>query len=124
MCASCNTNEPQNRLIGTWSQPERIEGNIKSITFNEKGVASYQDIPDPSRDILPGWSGFFASLNYSVANGKIYFSGQSTVNIPDTIPFEYSTDFFIYGNTLIIDSFSYDGGVSTRFYKPLILYKQ
>ena len=67
------------------------------------GSVDYQDVPNPDNDILPGWSGIFASLQYFVRDKNLYFAGESiNAHTNDTIPFEYSTSFSIINNKSFI----------------------
>jgi hypothetical protein len=125
MLLSC-TQEDSPKLVGTWVESGySVNGMQKSLIFKIDGSVDYQDVPNPDNDILPGWSGIFASLQYFVRDKNLYFAGESiNAHTNDTIPFEYSTSFSIINNTLYLDSFSYDGGINTHFYKSLKLKKK
>ena len=127
---ACNTNNPeQNQLLGTWSEPLGVQVSVNALTFGADGIAVYANIPDTTMPISSTGGGTYGQMNYVVEKNSLCFSGNgvkySEIGLPiDTIPFEYDTPFAILENKLVIDSFSYDGGIMTEFIKPLILYKQ
>lgn len=120
--AACSTNNPeQKELVGTWSEQYYEQTMIKSITFKNDGFLLYTDKPTSEET----WPGINAELKYSIANmSKLCFSGEAVLHRDDTIAFSFVSDYSITNNILTIDSFAYDGGVTTQFVKPLILYKQ
>lgn len=123
---ACNNDNPdRNALIGTWSEPYHVDITVKSIMFNANGTLEYLDVPDTTWETVIDWGGHSAKLNYVVKNNKLYFSGDShPLPFVGSKPFAFSSEYSIENNMLTIDSFSYDGGIDSRFYKPLILYKR
>ena len=128
--AACNNNEPeQKKLIGTWSEPYHVNIDVKAITFCDDDTLLYTNKPDTTWDIVIDEAGQFARLRYVANNHRLSISGDRIVfdNLTSKYvrePFAFSTGYFIKDNVLTIDSFSYDGGLNSRYYKPLILYKQ
>ncbi len=125
---ACNNNEPQEKLIGTWSEQYNIKFTVKSLTFNTNGTLTYVDKPDTTIDNIITWGGDSLDLKYAVKkDNKLYIYGEYP-RLPmvgqESKPFAYTTGYTIEGNTLILDSFSYAGDLGGIFYKPLILYKQ
>jgi len=122
---ACNSNEPSRKeLIGTWSEPYHINTMVKTVTFNEDGTLIFSNKPDTTWNPVIDEAGDYAQLHYSVINHKLHFSGETRpYPSADTKPFAFTTDYSIVNNVLTIDSFSYDGGANSKFYKPLILYK-
>ncbi len=130
MCVACNTNNPESKeLIGTWSEPYHVENMVKSITFNENGTLIYTNKPDTTWPVVIDYAGEFAELQFVAKNHQLRISGERNVFDESTLhfvrePFAFSTGYSIEGTVLTLDSFSYDGGLDSKYYKPLILYKQ
>lgn len=127
MFAACNSNIPDEKrqLIGTWSEPYHVNIMVKSITFNEDGTLIYIDKPDTTWNTVVDDAGNSAKLNYSVKNDKLIITGYTRpYPSDDTKPFSFTSGYNIVENTLTIDSFSYDGGDRSSFYKPLKLIKK
>ena len=128
--AACNNNEPeQKKIIGTWSEPYHVNVYIKTITFCDDDTLVYTEKPDTTWNVVVDDAGRFARLRYVANNHQLGISGERIVFDDLTSkyvrePFEFSTGYSIEGNALIIDSFSYDGGLNSRYYKPFILYKR
>jgi len=126
---ACKTNSPeQNKLIGTWHEPYHMTETVKTLRFNSNGTLLYVEKPDTTWTVTEEWGGKEATLNYSVQKGQLHFSGYGTrydnrTSKTDTLAFNYSSGYSLKGTTLIIDSFSYDGGITTQFY-TLKLYKR
>ena len=127
---ACN-NEPDDvSLIGTWSEPYHVADGIRVMTFNEDGSMIYQLKHDTTMWIQLHWAPKEVRLSYLVTDDdKLCFSGRGRhidyeAQKIDTVPFEFLTDYTIKGKTLIVDSFSYDGGLETNFMKSITLYKQ
>ncbi len=75
------------------------------------------------------YAGEFAQLRYTAKNHQLHISGErkyydNTIGKMAYEPFTFSTGYSIKENVLTIDSFSYDGGYDSKYYKPVILYKQ
>ena len=127
---ACSTSEPeQNKLIGTWSEPLGVQASVNALIFSADGIAVYANIPDTTMLVSHTGGITYGQMNYVVEKNRLCFSGNgikySEIGLPvDTVPFEYYTTFSILENKLVIDSFSYDGGIMTEYIKPLILYKQ
>ncbi len=127
---ACNGNEPeQNELIGTWSEPYHVETYVKTFTFCKNDTLIYTNKPDTTWDIVVDDAGQEAKLHYSVKNHQLHISGERNIFDESTSkfvrePFAFSTGYSIENNVLTLDSFSYDGGLYSRYYKPVILYKQ
>ena len=127
--AACNNNEPENKeLLGTWSEPYHVNIYVKTITFWDNDTLAYTNKPDTTWDIVVDDAGQFAKLRYSVNNHQLSISGERIVFDNSTSkfvhePFAFSTGYSIKDNVLTIDSFSYDGGLNSKYYKPVILYK-
>jgi hypothetical protein len=128
--AACNTNEPENKeLLGTWSEPYHVNIYVKTITFWDNDTLAYTNKPDTTWDVVVDDAGQFAKLRYSVNNHQLSISGERIVFDNSTSkfvhePFAFSTGYSIKDNVLTIDSFSYDGGLNSKYYKPVIFYKQ
>lgn len=129
--AACNTNSPTRQdLIGIWSEPYHVNDMVKAITFKENGTLIYTDKPDTTWSIVPTYGGTYAELYYTITEeDKIRFSGETikfSIDSPyiDTVSFAFTSAYKIKGRTLTIDSFAYDGGISTSFYRPLKLKKK
>ena len=125
--AACNTNAPEKKeLIGTWSEPYHVDICVKTFTFCENDTLIYTNKPDTTWDNVIAWGGEYNKLHYSIKNHKLHISGY-TLPYPwvGTRSFEFTTDYAINGNILVIDSFSHNGGVEdNRYYKQIKLYKQ
>jgi hypothetical protein len=127
---ACDAINPEEQaLIGKWSEQYHVDMYVESITFDEEGLAHYQERPDTTWFVVPDEAGRFATLKYSVKNNKLHFSGETSVwndetsHYEENVPFSFVTDYSIQGNVLTIDSFSYKGGLDS-FFNSLILYKQ
>lgn len=130
MCVACNGNNPESKeLIGTWSEPYHVEAYVKTITFYDDDTLVYCHKPDTTWSIVVDDAGDFARLRYVAKNYQLCISGERIVFDDSKSkyvhePFAFSTGYSIEGNVLTLDSFSYDGGINSRYYKPLVLYKQ
>ena len=131
LLVSCETSNPaeKKQLIGTWSEPYHVNNTVKSITFNNNDTLVYADKPDTTWNVVIDWGGQYARLRYIVNNHRLSISGERkdydyTTGKIVREPFAFSTAYSIEGNVLTLDSFSYDGGLNSRYYKPVILYKQ
>lgn len=133
MSVACNSNAPESKqqLVGIWSEPYHVKDAVQEFTFNENGTLIYIHKHDSTwTGIVHQWAPSYADLQYSVTNDeKLRISGKGrTVDIEaqtvDSVNFTFVTDYTIKGNTLTIDSFSYDGGLLSRFYYNIKLEKQ
>ena len=128
--AACNSNEPKSKvLLGTWSEPLGFQVSVRTLTFNADGSAVYATMPDTTMSIYPTGGVIYGHMNYVALDNRLCFKGNGVKfdvdgSPVDTIPFEFFTDFLVEKNKLIIDSFAYDGGINSKFIKPLILHKQ
>lgn len=128
--AACNTQEPvPSNLIGAWSEPYHVNIYVKSFVFHEDGSLDYKRVPDTTWILVIDEAGEFGKLNYKIKNNQLYFYGtglkfNDDIRKYEDVPFEFTTDFSLEGDTLKIDSFSCDGGLQSRFYKSIQLYKQ
>ncbi len=121
---SCDANKPEQdpALLGQWK-------SYMSITFYDDNTLYYEDKPEPDESgVVLTYGGDYATLNYSAKENTLYISGErdgwdESIHKIIKEPFSFSTGYRIEGNTLTIDSFSYDGGNSI-FIKPLILHKE
>ena len=123
-CA-CDTDKPKNeQIIGTWSEQDHATSFVKFFCFNEDGTLQYYKKPDTT---MPGpdEAGEGATLHYSLTDeDKLLFYGEVMDLANNLNPFAFVSDYSIKGNVLTIDSFAYDGGIHTKFYKHLKLYKK
>lgn len=127
---ACSTNDPEKKeLLGTWSEPYHVDIMVKTMTFNDDGTLTYTNRPDTTWDVVIDYAGEFAQLRYTAKNHQLHISGErkdydNTIGKMVYEPFTFSTGYSIKENVLTLDSFSYDGGYDSKYYKPLILYKQ
>lgn len=130
ICVACTVNSPETKeLIGTWSEPYHVETYVKTVTFYDGGTLVYTNKPDTTWSIVVDDAGEYAQLRYVASKHQLSISGERIVFDESTSryvrePFTFTTGYAIKGNVLTIDSFSYDGGLNSRYYKPLILYQQ
>ena len=133
MITACNPDQPksQQQLIGTWSEPYNVKDAVKEFTFNEDGSLIYINKHDSTwTGPVQQWAPTYANLFFSLTDDeKLCISGRgrsidTEEKTVDSIPFTFITDYSIKGNKLTIDSFSYDGGLETIFYKSLQLEKR
>ncbi len=127
--ASCTKDEPSKKIIGTWSEPYHTHVMVKSIVFLDNGTCVYTDKPDTTWPVIIDYAGINVKLNYSFVKNKLCFSGEGeqyncNVQKSKTARWVFYSDYQLEERTLTIDSFSYDGGLTTPFYKPLILEKK
>ena len=126
---SCNTNDPYHqKLIGSWSDKDKEDVLVKTISFNKEGTLIFTDEPNKASTPVIDYAGVHKTLQYTTKGSNLNISGtrykfNETSLRYEEEPFNYSTAFAIEGDTLTIDSFSYDGGLAGRFYKPLVLKK-
>ena len=102
----CDTNDPTQQLIGTWSEPYHVNNMVQSITFKSNGMAIYKYEPDTTFDIVVAEGGCQVYFKYSVvSNSQLKFTSYERQSDKDRSNY-FNTNYSITHNVLIIDKLS------------------